>query len=224
MPKQWCSKLNEFLYKADANQIFEAVTYHSLNNTGIEQRLGPSSNISMIPAEGITAEEYLQILDKNSYSAVFDDGAVVIIQVTFRQNDLYSHRYLYIPCPIAQEHISMRDADIPLADWIEMTIDQLDIESIRSSGYLRFDYGREHGESPIEAHPISHMTFISGSCRVPVYRPLTIASFFNFVFDNYYRNHRSFWLNYSPFLSSDRIKETITPKELTLHHLDWCPD
>ena len=221
MPSQLHQKLNEFLTDANMKQVFEAVTYHSFENTRIEQRIEPSSHIPMVSDEGVTAEEYLQILDGNSYSAVFDDGAVVIIQVTFRQNDLYSHRYLYIPCPVAQEHISSREHGVLLADWVRKIINEQGIDSIKSSGYLRFDCVREYEQPTKEPHPISHMTFISGSCRVPVYRPLTIASFFNFVFDNYYRNHRSFWLNYSSFLNSPRIEKTITRGEQALHHLDW---
>lgn len=224
-PPQLLSKLNRFLGDGNERRVFEAVTYHSLKNIGSrEQKIEPNSHIPMVSAEGVTVEEYLQILEKNSYSAVFDDGAVIIIQVTFKQNNLHSHRYIYIPCPIAQKYISKREADMLLADWIRIIIDEKGTRPIISSGYLRFDCVREHEQSPMEPHPISHMTFISGSCRVPVYRPLTIASFFNFIFDNYYRKHLSFWLKYSAFLNSDGIEDTITAEEQTFHHLDWCPD
>lgn len=221
-PRPLTEKFNEFLTEGLAKNLFEAISIHKLQDFGNIQSLSPMSDIPMISSNGITALEYLKLLDENCYSAVFSDGSIVIVQTKFIDSKLDSHRYIYVPCPIDQEHISIRPADIPLADWIREVIDAEGLSSFKSTGYVRFDCVRGLVNTK-DPHPVSHMTFSSGDCRVPVHSPLSISAFFNFLFDNFYRTNREFWLNYSSFLDCDGTEDTITSQEQMLHHIYCLP-
>ena len=218
-PNPLAKKLNEFLYQADADEIFQAVTNHKLKDGGIVKALNPDTQILRINPNGISAEDYISLLDCNSYSAVFRDGAILIIQATFTGNTLSSHRYIYIPCPIERQYFSTLLTDEPLADLVRDIISDAGVKAVRSAGYVRFDY-KTPEEDPKEPHPISHMTFCSGECRMPVHSPLSIAGFLNFIFDNFYRSDREFWSKFSAFLTSPNIDETITNEEKDLYHIN----
>jgi hypothetical protein len=51
--------------------------------------------------------------------------------------------------------------------------------------------------------------------------PLSIADFLNFVFDNFYRQHRPIWLDYSSHMTCLGTEATITLAEQQLHHVHW---
>jgi len=215
-------KLNEFLSEGLANDVFEAVNFHTLRDLGSVQKLGPDIDFPMMASGGVSAEEYVKVLEDNNYSAVFKDGSIIVIQVSFEGVRLHSHRYIYLPCPIDQQYISIRSPDIPLADWVRGVVDIEGTESVKSAGYIRFDCVRDLPPTD-EPHPVSHMTFASGDCRVPVYRPLSISEFLNFVFDNFYRQSRNLWLDFAPHLNCDGTEETITIAEQGLHHI-YCSE
>ena len=70
MPSQLYLKLNEFLTDANMKQVFESLTYHSLKNTRIEQRIELSSRIPIC----FTTWESLMLTSKHllGKAVVFD--------------------------------------------------------------------------------------------------------------------------------------------------------
>lgn len=222
-PRPLTQKLNEFLADGLAHVIFDAINTHKLNDHGSALSLEPDSKIPMINSNGISASEYIALLDNNSYSTVFNDGAISIIQAKFKNQKLHSHRYIFIPCPLDQQFISNRPNDIPLSDWVKEVINTEGITSLKSTGYIRFDCVRDLQKTK-DPHPVSHMTFSSGDCRVPVHSPLSISAFFNFLFDNFYRRHRYLWLKHSSFLNCEGTEDTITLEEQMIHHIHCMRD
>ena len=220
-PRPLCDKLNEFLVAGLANDIFLATETHLLEVNGRRQFLSPKAAPGMVSPGGISITEFLNILDENRYSAVFTDGALLIIQCTFVDDQLDNHRYSYIPCPVDQSLLLVRPDEISLADWLRDSVLAEGVGVFRSTGTYRFDCTRIKPPRGTSPHPISHLTFASSDCRMPVRGPLSITDFLNFVFDNFYRQHRPNWLDYSSHLTCSGTLSTITLDEQQLHHVHW---
>jgi len=169
-------------------------------------------------------KEFVEILDAGRFSALFDDAAILGIECTFDRGTLRSHRYTFVPCPFDPELVSLRPESIPIADWLRESVLSYGLEAVRSVGAYRFDCVRKPPERSADPHPISHFTFGSPDCRVPVRGPMSISDFLNFIFDNFYRGARPFWLNHAPFLTCEGVEPTITWDEQQLHHLQWMED
>jgi len=220
-PRALCDRLNQFLVTGLTNEVFLAVQHHILDGPPRRQTLSPVSAPGMISPAGISANEFLGILDENRYSAVFADGALVIIECAFADDHLESHRYSYIPCPVDSALLLLRPEEITIADWLRDVVLAEGIGVFRSVGTYRFDCTRIVPLTRTNPHPLSHLTFASADCRVPVKGPLSIADFMNFIFDNFYRHHRRLWLDYSSHLTCIGTEPTITWEEQQLHHLHW---
>ncbi len=176
----------------------------------------------MIENGGISPDEYLSLLDTGRYSAVFDDGSIVYLECIFHEEALVDHRYFFIPCPFDLATVSSKPDHFAMADWLRDSLELEPRTCVRSKGVFRFDCVREAPES-VEPHPISHLTFASGDCRIPVRGPLQISSFFNFTFDNFFRDYRPFWWSFSSYLKLDESEITITADEQAAQHINWEP-
>ncbi|OHV18595.1 DUF2290 domain-containing protein [Rhizobium sp. RMa-01] len=220
-PKQLCKVLNNFVIDGLANNVFLASQQHQIDVVGNRISLKPVVDIGMVSSGGISASEYVDLLDREAYSAVFADGSIICIQATFDGNTVESHRYFFIPCPFYANALVGRPQHISLADWLRDSIALEGVSSFRSVGTFRFDCVRSMPEDLADPHPVSHMTFGSADCRMPVKGPVSIAYFLHFVFDNFYRADKRFWLNYSSYLTSGETEVTITTTELMQQHLNW---
>ena len=69
----------------------------------------------MITNGGIAPSEYIAVLDRNTYSAVFQDGSIIYMECSFEGRTLIDHRYLFIPCPFDDSIVSQRPNHILLA-------------------------------------------------------------------------------------------------------------
>src|SRR5262249_50819453 len=98
-PRPLCEKLNEFLATGLEEGIFQAIQTHILEGNTDRESLNPQFAPGMVSDVGIAIDEFLAALDESHYSAVFFDGALLIMQCTFSHNMLQTHRYSYIPCP-----------------------------------------------------------------------------------------------------------------------------
>lgn len=214
--------LNRFLFYGYEKQIFEAVEVHTITEGDGLISLGPRCKIGMIENGGISIDEYLELLDNNRYSAVFDNGDIVCIECRFDGGHLSSHRYIYIPCPFSTRTVSSKPKHATLSEWLRGSAELEPRESFRSRGSFRFDCDRAPPRDG-DPHPISHLTFSTGGCRIPVRGPLQITSFFNFVFDNFFRDYRPVWLSVAPYLKLKEDEITITRDESALHHFNWEP-
>ena len=214
--------LNNFLFFGYEKGIFEAVEAHQISEKDGVTKLNPQFEIGMIENGGVKIDEYLQLLDENRYSAVFDNGDIISIQCRFEAGVLLGHRYIYLPCPFSEATVTSKPKHASLAEWLRDSAELEPRESFRSRGSFRFDCDREPPKSG-DPHPVSHFTFSSANCRIPVRGPLQISAFLNFIFDNFFRDYRPVWLSYSSHLKLKEHEVTITNEEANLHHFNWEP-
>lgn len=212
--------LNRFLIYGFEKGIFQAIQVHILKEYRAGVVFSPPTGMGMIENGGISPDEYLCILEEGRYSAVFDDGAIIYLECKFEGERLVDHRYFFIPCPFATETITSKPDHFALADWLKDSLELEPRNCVRSKGVFRFDCVRAPTQGA-EPHPISHLTFAAGGCRIPIRGPLQISSYFNFIFDNFYRDYRPLWLSFSSYLKFDESETTITGDEQMLHHLHW---
>ncbi len=165
----------------------------------------------MLTNGGVTAHEYVKLLEDGAYSLVFADGAVAYIECTFEGNSLHSYRFFYIPSPFEGNHTVGLPGDIPLADWLRMILEDQGVQCLKSVGALRFDCVRGLPTNVNQPHPVSHLTMMTGDCRIPIRGPVQISTFFHFIFDNFQRSARPLWLQFSSYLAFDHSEVTITP-------------
>lgn len=220
-PQSACSILNRFFFHGLGEGYFYAAQTHSVSETGAIKRLTPPVSMGMLTNGGVTAEEYVKILEDGAYSLVFPDGAIAYIECTFDSNVLDSYRFFYIPSPFHADHTLELPNDIPLADWLRMVLDDQGVQCLKSVGALRFDCVRGLPVDINDPHPISHLTVISGDCRIPIRGPVQISSFLHFIFDNFQRAARPLWLQFSSYLAFDNSEVTITPHEASILHINW---
>lgn len=220
-PKSACDILNRFFFHGVGEGYFHAAQTHSISSYGAFRRLLPPVSIGMLTNGGVTAEEYVKILEDGAYSLVFADGAVAYIECTFDGNALYSYRFFYIPSPFHASHTLELPSDIPLADWLRMILEDQGVQCLKSVGALRFDCVRGLPANIDEPHPISHLTMMTGDCRIPIRGPVQVSTFLHFIFDNFQRSARPLWLEFSSYLAFDHSEVTITPSESTILHMNW---
>lgn len=213
--------LDKFLVYGLATGVFLAVQTHSVETTGTTSKIRPHNRLGMISNGGITPSEYIAILDEDTYSAVFEDGSIIYVECSFDGHTLSDHRYFYIPCPFSSKLVLDRPNHFSLADWLRDSIELEGADVFSSRGALRFDCVRGLAEDTQDPHPVSHLTFASGDCRLPLRGPLQVSAFLNLVFDNFFRPYRPFWLQFAPYMNLDETEVTIRTGEAGLHYLNW---
>lgn len=221
-PIDICAQINSFLAQGMADQFVEAFEHHKIEEINGRTFLGPTSKQQMISPGGVSFDEYISLLDQNSYSAVFSDSALISMQCYFEGNEIKAHRYLYIPCPLGAALLRDRPSEISLADWIRYADPEDLKKSFHSSGCLRFDYTVDIPAEPEDPHPISHLTFGSSTCRIPVRAPLSPSGFLEFLFENYYRIYQKRWRKFAPHLNCRGLSDTLSATESAKHHLTWA--
>ncbi len=213
--------LDRFLVEGLSTGVFLAVQTHRVELNKTISKVRPQNRLGMITNGGITPSEYIAILDQDTYSAVFEDGSVIYLECSFERQTLIDHRYLYIPCPFSSKLVLDRPSHFSLADWLRDSFELEGADAFSSRGALRFDCVRGLGEDTQDPHPVSHLTFASGDCRLPLRGPLQVSAFLNLVFDNFFRLYRPLWLQFAPYMNLDETEVTIRPDEAGLHHLNW---
>ncbi|WP_084536852.1 DUF2290 domain-containing protein [Azospirillum halopraeferens] len=220
-PRSLCGKLNEFFINGFGEGVFRDIQHHSLSGSAGALALGPSVGIGMYPSDGISIDEYLDILEARRFSALLYDYALVSVECIFSGKDLIKHRYIYFPCPVAQYMMHQCPESMPTADWVREAVMGQGVKIARSLGFFRFDYApKQKGEM----HPASHFTFMSSGCRIPVQSPMGPADFFNFVFDNFHPKYSGFWRQYASFLGCAGVQHSIERDEMIRQHISWVDD
>ena len=220
-PKSVVSNFNRFLFEGLAKEVFLAAEYHVLKEKGEQVELSPEYRMGMIAKGGITMLEYVDLLDKNQYSAVFSDGSIFYVECIFSGIRLNKHRYFFIPCPFVEKIITSKPEHFGLVEWLRDSVNLEGKDVFSSKGIFRFDFVREPLNGTGDPHPVSHLTFASDRCRMPVRGPLQISSFMKFLFDNFFRNDRQFWLEFAAIMRLDESEVTISEDEAYRHHLNW---
>lgn len=215
--------LNSFLYNGYEQGIFRHVNTHLATQGGARLfSVAPAVEIGMIDTQNLSIDEYIRIISEERYSAILSDYSLLSLEWEIKDSEINRHRYMYIPCPIRTDVIQERPPEIEIADFFAQ-LDRTNLSNnLISQGYLRFDYTKDIVKKDI-IHPIAHMTMISPDCRVALRAPLSAADFLNFIFDNFYPNYCSTWLDYQPHL---RIlcEDTIRPEEIGRMHLYWADE
>lgn len=224
-PGPICDIFNRFLFRGLELKVFDAVQPHVVSGVAPSFSLRSAANIGMLTNGGVTPHEYLELIGSGRFSAVFFDGSILSVECRFNDETIWDHRYYYIPCPFVEEVVVSRTPHIPLWDWLSDSLILEGSNCLQSKGALRFDCVRDGVDAERgDPHPISHLTFASSECRIPVRGPLQLAAFLHFIFDNYYRDYRDVWLGFAPYLPNEEIAVTISEEESSRPHLNWLAD
>src|SRR5262249_18184366 len=90
------------------------------------------------------------------------------------------HRLVYYPCPLIMQP---EEDDLGILDLIDLLNDRELVVRLRQETPLRFEFDPD---SATENHAASHLHLSRDSCRVPVYAPLSLGRFIQFVFRHFY--------------------------------------
>jgi len=217
------SVLNNFLYEGYAQGVFRHVNTHFATERGGRLvNVAPVIEVGMIDTQNLNFDEYIRIISEERYSAIFSDYSLISLEWEVKGSDINRHRYMYIPCPVRSDAMLERPPEIEIADFFSQLDRAVLSGSLVSQGYLRFDYTKDPVKKEIK-HPIAHMTMISSDCRVAMRSPLSAADFLNFIFDNFYPQYSSLWLDYQPHLRV-LCEDTIRPEEMGRMHMYWADE
>jgi len=130
-----------------------------------------------------TIEHYKKSLINNDYIAILSDGALIQMAYKIEYEELVWHRLCFFPCPLAFDEDDLRNYTL---------LELFDVLSPAELSYrtqmvtpIRFDYDKYYSD---ELHTNSHLTIGKVSCRIPVYGPLSVGHFVNFVIANFYKD------------------------------------
>lgn len=127
-------------------------------------------------------DEYMAWIRGMEYSAILFDASILQLSFEFEGDDLIAHRLVYYPCPL---ELDSSDLDLlneePILDVIDIYMN--DSGRFRARSPIRFDF---NADSMQPEHPASHMTMLTNECRMPVYGPVSLGHFIDFVFRNFY--------------------------------------
>lgn len=175
-------------------------------------------NFSAYPIH--TVEEYLSFIKSRHFSVLLFDGSLLQITYTFEGNRLVKHRLCFCPCPFEEMPELLAEGEA-LLDVIELFISgegekallQYESGKMRLQSSIRFDFDeKSFGEN----HPASHLTLSNMECRIPVFAPLSIGHFIQFIFKHFFSKQ---WEKHS-FIrqwSCKRLNRTITSEEEQKH-------
>lgn len=138
---------------------------------------------TLITANPLRVADYLALLERQEFSYLMRDGAIVQIAYTLKNNSIERHRLAYYPCPFEITAAALRRYEGGILDYIVENF-MSDVETnvvLRSP--IRFDYAPEAAQG---FHPASHITINDPGCRIPARAPLTFDTFIKFLLENFY--------------------------------------
>jgi hypothetical protein len=142
-----------------------------------------------------------------NYNIKLIDGALIQMLYTFDiEENLKKYRLAFFPSPNLEKF--QNDSEIYTKDEIYADIIRKNIVSTP----LRFDY--DPGNHEVVHHPCSHLTIGQyENCRIPLYKPITLFIFIDFILRNFYNTARK---KYSEELSFDKANTF----EFCIHDLE----
>lgn len=162
-------------------------------------------------------EIYKGIRDTRSFNIKLLDGALIIMQYEFSNEEIERSRLLFLPAPdliTYQESFEIYENDEIYADILYKQ---------RVCFPIRFDFDKRDDVFKELEHPISHLTLGQYEhCRIPVSSALSPYQFIDFIIRNFYSSlYRK---------NIDKLKKfhggffkTITPLEEKIIHVN-IPD
>jgi hypothetical protein len=165
-----------------------------------------------------TIAEYRWLIQERQYNHLLFDGSLLQIAYTFRRNSLVKHRLCFYPCPLyfKPEELNLyQEEGYGLLD----IVDDFDFETFQSrlrlQSPLRFDFDPS---SISPEHPASHLHLSRDDCRIPVFAPLSVGHFIQFVLRHFYLEQ---WQS-NELLHNwprEKLKATLTECEKKQLHL-----
>lgn len=147
-------------------------------------------------------EQYKNILEKNAYFCILQDGSIIRASYSIKKNELISHNLLYWPSPF---DLTLKDLDPSFGGPLEILEDIMFSdkwsEKMIMRTPIRIDFDPQNCS---EGHPLVHLHMQNKDCRIAVNQPICFNSFVRFIFENHYLND---------FQEHDFFKK-ISPKKL----------
>jgi hypothetical protein len=214
-PKELLAQVNralDDLTRADLVMDANAMVVQDLGKG--RSRITWGATDGAILFEAPTLEEYLRLLRDRHFTALLIDGGLLQISYEVCGGKIVGHRLCYFPCPVLFDRETV--AEFGLLEYIESIPSESLRETIRLEAPIRFDF------DPVAAgpgHASSHLTFSRDCCRIPVFSPLSLRHFFQFVFANFYA---AWWVQHAflrefPHWLSDR---TLTDEDSNMLHVE----
>lgn len=123
---------------------------------------------------------YIQILKHNDFNIMLADGSLIQIAYKIEQDNVQWHRLCYFPCPICFDSSDLEQFSV--LELFDVLSDQELYRRTQMVTYVRFDFDRSFSD---ERHAHSHVTLGNTECRIPVFGPITISNFFDFIADHF---------------------------------------
>lgn len=168
-----------------------------------------------------TLSEYKWLMKERQYTFVLFDGALIQLSYTFERKALIKHRLAFYPYPLdlsKEDRKMYQEEGFSFVDILEfLTFEQFQ-HHLRLQSPLRFDFDLQQAK---ESHSASHLHLQQNECRIPVFAPLSIGHFIQFIFQHFYPLE---WESY-PFLNNwpinwfDRTLATSEENQLHLNSL-----
>lgn len=155
---------------------------------------------------------YYAMLRKREYNMKMIDGALILMDYTFKDDVIYKHRLSFFPSPDLLEF--QQNQELYMEDDLYLDILNKQIVTVP----FRFDFDKSVGKE-VE-HPQSHFTIGQyENCRIPVSAAVSPGVFVKFIIRNFY--HTAFD-KYVGKLSDLKIEfdRTITENEMKLVHIE----
>lgn len=146
---------------------------------------------------------YIQVLKNNDFSLMLADGSLIQVAYKVENDAIQWHRLCYFPCPIIFSDEDIQEYTV--LDLFEVFSDQELHDRTQMVTYFRFDFDRSFSD---HRHAHSHFTFGNSECRIPVFGPISIANFFDFIVDHFLQGKYS--INRSPQFGQRVYDRTIT--------------
>lgn len=128
-------------------------------------------------------EQYLHILNTNSYHCLLFDGSIIRANYQFEEDLLMIQNLLWWPSPYDYGSI-LEDGFSPVEVVEDFFCDGNWHEVIKMRSPIRIDFDATRKAEP--NHPYSHMHIESKDTRLDANRPICFSKFLDFIFKNFY--------------------------------------
>ena len=124
---------------------------------------------------------YYEMLRKRAYNFKMLDGAMLLLEYTFQNEEIIHHRLSFFPSPDLLEY--QQNEEIYLEDDVYLDIINKQVGTVP----LRFDYENQEEIAEKIEHPVSHVTIGQyENCRIPVSSAVPPSLFIDFIIRNFY--------------------------------------
>lgn len=155
---------------------------------------------------------YYEMLKKRAFNFKMLDGALVLLEYSFRGKEMIHHRLSFFPSPDLLEYQS--NEEIYLEDNIYLDILNKQVVTVP----LRFDYEKDKAV-PVE-HPIVHLTIGQyENCRIPVSSAVPPTQFIDFILRSFYHTaHNKYCNNITRY--KNEFPETLFEEEKNMMYVN----